>query len=153
MAGEPAVRAVVSDMEGVLHVDWRPLPGSARAIARLGAAGVPVAVLSNTTGRSRDEIAVRLEAMGMRVAAGAIVTAVSATADLVRRRYPSGRVHLLAEPGAAAEFDGVLLVDDPAEADLVVVGGPHAGWCYPQLNEVFRAVLAGTPMVAMQRNR
>ena len=30
-----APRGVVLDMEGVLHVDWRPIDGSAEAVAKL----------------------------------------------------------------------------------------------------------------------
>lgn len=145
--------ALICDMEGVLHVDWQPLPGSADAVARAQAAGLRVAVLTNTTGRSRADIAGRLAGMGMVIDAGQIVTAASATAGHVREHHAGRSVHLLAEEGSRAEFGGVRLVDDPAAAEVVVIGGPHAGWCYPQLDAVFRAVLDGATLVAMQRNR
>ena len=73
-------RAVVLDMEGVLHVDWHAIAGSAAAVERLTGAGVGLAVLTNTTGRTRADIAGRLEAMGMPIPAGRIVTAASAAA-------------------------------------------------------------------------
>lgn len=149
--GRPA--AVITDMEGVLVVDWQPLPGASAALGRLRAAGLPVVVLTNTTGRSRKAICTRLTGLGMPVEPGAIVTAASATAGLVAERYPNARVHLLAEAGAAEEFAGQDLVADPAVADVIVIGGPHSGWGYDDLNACFRALIAGTPLVAMQRNR
>ena len=51
MSTRPA--AVILDMEGVLHVDWQVLPGSAEAVRRLRAGGIELAVLTNTTGRTR----------------------------------------------------------------------------------------------------
>jgi len=146
-------RAVVLDMEGVLHVDWRPIPGSAEAVERLAAAGVGIAVLTNTTGRTRADIAGRLEAMGMPIPPGRIVTAASAAAEHLRRHHAGARVHALVEPAIAVEFEGVELVGDPAAADVVLLGGPDEGWTYPRLNAIFRRLVAGVPLVAMQRNR
>ena len=66
MSTPPA--AVILDMEGVLHVDWRVLPGSAEAVSDLRASGIELAVLTNTTGRTRDDISLRLEGMGIEMA-------------------------------------------------------------------------------------
>src|SRR4249920_2863140 len=94
-------RAVVLDMEGVLHVDWQAIDGSAAAVERLSGAGVGIAVLTNTTGRTRADIAGRLAAMGMAIPAGRIVTAASAAAEHLRRHHAGARVHALVEPGIA----------------------------------------------------
>jgi HAD superfamily hydrolase (TIGR01458 family) len=146
-------RAVVLDMEGVLHVDWRAIDGSAAAVERLTGAGVGVAVLTNTTGRTRADIAGRLAEMGMPIAAERIVTAASAAGEHLRRHHAGASVHALVEPDMAVELEGVDLVDDPAAAEVILVGGPDDGWTYPRLNAVFRRLLDGVPLVAMQRNR
>ena len=36
---------------------------------------------------------------------------------------------------------------------MILLGGPDASWTYERLNAVFRALLEGVPLVAMQRNR
>ena len=113
-------RAVVLDMEGVLHVDWQPIDGSAAAVERLTAAGVGLAVLTNTTGRTRAEIAARLAEMGMPIPAGRIVTAASAAAEHLRRHHAGARVYALVEPALAGELEGVELVDDPAAAEVML---------------------------------
>ena len=56
-------------------------------------------------------------------------------------------------PPIAVELEGVELVDDPAAADVILLGGPDEGWTYPRLNAVFRRLVDGVPLVAMQRNR
>jgi HAD superfamily hydrolase (TIGR01458 family) len=146
-------RAVVLDMEGVLHVDWQAIDGSAAAVERLAGAGVGVAVLTNTTGRTRTDIAGRLAEMGMPIPADHIVTAASAAGEHLRRHHAGARVHALVEPDMAVELEGVDLVEDPAAAEVILIGGPDDSWTYPRLNAVFRRLLDGVPLVAMQRNR
>ena len=146
-------RALVLDMEGVLHVDWVALPGSPEAVQRFTAAGVEIAVLTNTTGRTRAAIAGRLADLGMPVPAGRIVTSASATAAHLRDATPAPRVYALAEPGVLEEFAGLDLVDRAADADTIVLGGPDGSWTYAVLNEVFAALMGGASLVAMQRNR
>jgi HAD superfamily hydrolase (TIGR01458 family) len=147
------VSGIVLDMEGVLHVDWRPIEGSAEAVGALAAAGIELAVLTNTTGRTRADIAERLAEMGFPLPAERIITAASASADRLRAEHPGARVYAMAESDVAADLEGVALVDDPAQADVVLLGGPDASWTYARLNAVFRVLREGVPLIAMQRNR
>jgi HAD superfamily hydrolase (TIGR01458 family) len=146
-------RALILDMEGVLHVDWVALPGSAEAVRRFLAAGLEVAVLTNTTGRTRAEIAKRLDGLGMPVPAERVVTSAWAAAEHLRHAASPPRVYALAEPAVLEEFAGLDLVDRPGDADTIVLGGPDRRWTYPALNDVFRALLDGASLLAMQRNR
>jgi HAD superfamily hydrolase (TIGR01458 family) len=147
------LRGVVLDMEGVLHIDWEPLPGSTEAVGELRATGLELGILTNTTGKSRHDMAERLRAMGMEFAPERIVTAAWATAEHLRTAHPGARVHALVEGGVSDDLQGLDLVDDPAEADIVVLGGPDGSWTYDRLNAVFRALRGGAQLVAMQRNR
>jgi len=146
-------RALVLDMEGVLHVDWVALPGSPEAVGRFAAGGLEIAVLTNTTGRTRAEIAGRLAGLGMPVPGERIVTSASATAEHLRNASPTPRVYALAEPDVLEEFAGLDVVDRPADADTIVLGGPDGRWTYAALNDVFAALMRGAALVAMQRNR
>jgi HAD superfamily hydrolase (TIGR01458 family) len=148
-----APRGVVLDMEGVLHVDWEPIEGSAAAVKQLGEAGVGLAVLTNTTGRTRAGIADRLAEMGIPIPAERIVTAAFAAGEHLRRHHRGARVHALVEPEIAAELEGLDLVEDPAAAGVILLGGPDDRWTYARLNAAFRCLLEGVPLVAMQRNR
>ena len=102
------LRGVVLDMEGVLHIDWEPLPGLGGGGRELRAAGLELAILTNTTGKTRQDMAVRLGAMGMAFAPERIVTAASATAEQLRRsirarrstRWSSGGVSSKIWPGS-----------------------------------------------------
>jgi HAD superfamily hydrolase (TIGR01458 family) len=146
-------RGVVLDMEGVLHVGWSALPGAADAVSALREQGLELAILTNTTGKTRSEIARRLGEMGIEFALERIVTAASAAAEHLRREHPGAAVYALVERDGTGDLEGIELVDDPARADVILLGGPDEGWSYPRLNAVFRALHDGRPLVAMQRNR
>ncbi len=145
--------AVLLDMEGVLHVDWKALPGSPEAVDRMRAAGLELAVLTNTTGRTRGEISGLLAGMAITMPAERVVTAASATAAWVAAEHPGKSVYLLGERGSAPEFAGIELVDDMAMAGVVVVAGPTPQLAYPELDRAFRALREGAVLVAMQKNR
>jgi hypothetical protein len=51
------IRAVLIDIDGVLTVSWKPLPRAVAALHRLRAAAVPLALVTNTTSRTRASIA------------------------------------------------------------------------------------------------
>ena len=91
--------------------------------------------------------------MGMEFPPDRIVTAAWATAEHMRTAHPGARVHALVEGGVSEDLAGLELVDDPAEADVIVLGGPDGSWTYERLNAVFRALHDGAELVAMQRNR
>jgi HAD superfamily hydrolase (TIGR01458 family) len=150
MADPP--RALVLDMEGVLHVDWAALPGAAGAVRRLAGAGIELAVLTNTTGHTRAAIAAQLDRMGIPIGAERIVTAAWAAAEHLRG-HGSGPVYALVEPAVQDELHGIELVSSPADAEVIVLGGPDERWTYAVMNGIFRALHDGASLVAMHRNR
>jgi hypothetical protein len=51
------ISGVLIDIDGVLTVSWRPLPGAVAALRQLRAAGLRLALVTNTTSRPRASIA------------------------------------------------------------------------------------------------
>src|SRR5258708_31495532 len=50
------IGAVLIDIDGVLTVSWKPLAGAVAALQRLRAAALPLALVTNTTSRTRGWI-------------------------------------------------------------------------------------------------
>ncbi|QLQ26110.1 MAG: TIGR01458 family HAD-type hydrolase [Dechloromonas sp.] len=146
MSRPPDKRAVLIDLAGVLHTGDQALPGTIPALARLRAAGLPLRFLTNTTRTPSDVLFQRLRAMGFDLQAGELQTAALAARTLVRQRglRPLWLVH----PDIAAEMG-----PSAAEPDVVVLGdmGPH--FTFDGLNQAFRLLLQGLPLLAMARNR
>lgn len=157
MAGD-GIRGVLLDIDGTLVVSWRPIEGAPETLARLREAGIPFRLLTNTTTKSRGSLAAALREAGFAVEPEEVVTAVMATAAYLRSHHPGARCFLLAKGDAAADLEGVELVEE--EADVVVIGGTDVLrpgereeiFTYENLNRAFRMLAEGAALVAMHRN-
>jgi HAD superfamily hydrolase (TIGR01458 family) len=158
-----AIRAVLIDIDGVLTVSWEPLPGAVEAMQRLRAAGLPLALVTNTTSRTRASICARLTGAGFPVSVDDILTAPAVTAAYLRENHPGARCLLLNAADTQDDLTGVTLVDEPERlsgadsdttgaVDVVVVGGAGDEFSYAALNRVFHHLQRGAHLVAMHRN-
>ncbi|MGW9029819.1 HAD-IIA family hydrolase [Streptomyces sp. NPDC055722] len=149
-----AVRAVLIDIDGVLTVSWRPLPGAVEALGHIRESGLAVALLTNTTSRTRASIAGTLSDAGFPVTADDILTAPAATAAYLAEHCPGARCSLLNSGDIREDLAGVRFVEDveDAVADAVVVGGAGPGFDYGALNRAFGHLQRGARLVAMHRN-
>jgi HAD superfamily hydrolase (TIGR01458 family) len=147
------IRAVLIDIDGVLTVSWKPLPGAVAALRRLRAAGVPLALVTNTTSRTRASIASVLAGAGFPVTASDILTAPVIAAGYLHDRYPGARCLLLNSGDIAGDLAGLTLAQehDQAPADVVLVGGAGPEFSYQALNQAFGHLQRGARLVAMHR--
>ena len=147
------IRAVLLDIDGVLTVSWRPLPGAVEAVTRLRDAGFAVALVTNTTSRTRAWMASTLSAAGFPVGIDDFFTAPAITAAYLALHHPGARCLLLNSGDIAEDLAGVtILADDEAQADVVILGGAGPEFSYAALNRVFGCLLDGARLVAMSRN-
>ena len=145
-------KGLLLDIDGVLTVSWRALPGAVEAVAALRKRALALRFLTNTTSRTRRDIAQALGAAGFDVEAAHILTAPAATAAYLREHCPQARCYLLSSGAVAADLEGVNLVDERQPADVVVIGGAGPEFDYRRLNHVFHLLLDGAALVAMHRN-
>ncbi|MFD9217143.1 HAD-IIA family hydrolase [Streptomyces sp. NPDC059544] len=147
-------RAVLIDIDGVLTVSWEPLPGAVEAMERLRERGVPLALVTNTTARTRESIAATLSGAGFPVTEDEILTAPAATAAHLARHFPGARCLLLNSGDIAGDLEGVTVMgpEDDTPADVVVVGGAGPEFGYAALNRAFAHLQRGARLVAMHRN-
>lgn len=147
------IRAVLTDIDGVLAVSWRPVAGAAEAVTALRDAGYSIALLTNTSSKTRDWIAGTLQDAGFPVTAGDIFTVAALTAAYLAQHHPGARCLLLNDGDLRAELPGVTFtsIDDP-EPDVVILGGAGPQFDYATLNRVFAHVRRGAHLIAMNRN-
>ena len=147
------IRAVLIDIDGVLTVSWKPLPGAVAALHRLRAAAVPLALVTNTTSRTRASIAGTLAEAGFPVTAGDILTAPVIAAAYLRDRYPGARCLLLNSGDITQDLAGLTLArpGEGAPVDVVLVGGAGPEFSYQALNQAFGHLQRGARLVAMHR--
>lgn len=150
-----APRALLVDIDGVLVVSWRPLPGTREAFAALREGGVPLRLLTNTTSRTRAAITDALRQVGFDVEADEVVTVAAATSDHLRRTHPGARCLLLNHGDGMSDLEGVVLADpaaDPRDVDVVLLGGAGPEFTYDALNHALACLEQGAALVALHRN-
>src|SRR5689334_24386914 len=126
-----AIGGVLFDIDGVLVTSWSPIDGAAETLRVLEEHQIARSFLTNTTTRTRQQIAELLCAAGIDVAADEVVTAAVLTADYVRDRYPGARCFLVNNGQIGADMPGVDLVyasdfagpQQPDTPDVVLLGG------------------------------
>ncbi len=150
MAG---IRAALLDIDGVLTQSWRPISGAVQAVSALRDAGYPLALVTNTTSKTRAWIAGTLAQDGFPVNPGDVLTAPVITAGYLEQHYPGARCALLNSGDIGADLTGVTLLadDDPAQPDVVILGGAGPEFSYAALNRIFGYVEGGAALIAMSR--
>ena len=151
--GAPAVAfdGVLLDIDGVLAISWEPLPGAIDTLAWLRSTGVPFRLITNTTTKTRADLAATLLDAGFDVRVDELVTAVVATAEHIRTHRPGARCFVLSDGDAADDLEGIERVDVES-ADLVVLGGACDDFSYDVMNRVFRRLMDRAELIGMHRN-
>ena len=137
----------------MLHVSGEPIPGAADAVQRLRANGHRLRFVTNTTIRSRSQLAELLRAHGMEVDDDEVQTAASAAVRILQGK----RVLALTMHALVHDLEGLELVGE--EADAVLIGGadetPETSlvFSYMNLARAFAELELGADLYCLHRNR
>lgn len=136
----------VFDLDGVVWLAGRPIPGSPEAVARLRAAGHGVAFVTNNSGPTVAEHVATLAKAGVEAAGGEIVTSAQAAAAMVDA---TTRVAVVGDEGITEALGErgitpVATTEDPA----VVIVGRTLDLDYDRLAAAAAAIRAGARFVA-----
>jgi len=142
---------VLLDIDGVLTVSWEPLPGAVETIQWLTRQGFEFRLVTNTSSRTRREIATLLARAGMEVGERRILTAVTSAARYLAETHGRVGCFVVNEGNLSEDLEGVEIVDAPA-AGVVLLGGAGPSIGYEDLNAVFKLAMNGVPIVALHRN-
>jgi HAD superfamily hydrolase (TIGR01458 family) len=149
----PGMAAILLDVDGVLHVSGEPIPGAAEAVQRLRAGGHRLRFVTNTTTRSRAQLAAELRGFGIELEDDDVQT----TADAAVRALQGKRVLALVMHALVGDLEGLELVGEGADA--VLLGGadetPETNlvFSYMNLARAFAELEAGAELYCLHRNR
>lgn len=143
-----SIKAVISDMDGVLWRGDTPLPGLARFFETLRARGLPFVLATNNSSKTQADYVRKLAGMGVTgIPEAAIVTSGTATAAYLQAHYPPGtRVHVFGGEGLSAVIAaaGFTLADTAAR---VVVAGMKWNLTYDDIKVASRLIAAGADFI------
>lgn len=144
------VRAVLLDMDGVLYVGDRALPGVQELMHYLEGTGRRWLCVTNNSSRTSQAFSDKLAGMGIAVDAKHILGSAEATANWLADQMPDGtKVIMMGEASlrAALQAKGFDLVDDPFEAQ-VAVASIYYNLNYEVLTRLTLAIRNGARFVA-----
>lgn len=138
--------AWILDLDGVVWLGDRPIPGSIAAIERLRAAGERVLFLTNNSSKTVGEYAKKMGEMGLHCPSEDLCTSAQAAALLIEA---GETVLVCGGPGIveAVEARGARCVRDPEPGVTAVVVGWDRGFDFNRLNAAFQAVHAGARLI------
>jgi len=138
---------VLLDIAGVLTQGGEVVAGAPQALQRLRLAGIELRFATNTSRNNRAGIGAELRSLGFTLADDEILTAPLAARQAIERRglHP----YLLIHPELAPDFQGV----HTHEPNAVLVGDAGDDFTYARLNQAFRLLMKGAPLLAVARNR
>ena len=145
-------RGVLLDIDGVLVTSWHALPGAVETMRWMKERGMPFRLITNTTTHTRSDLAVTLNEAGFEVEPAEIITAVVATAAYLNANHAGEPTFVLSDGDGVGDLEGVEIVEDPGEADVIVVGGACDDFSYATVNRIFRRLHAGAALIGMHRN-
>jgi HAD superfamily hydrolase (TIGR01450 family) len=134
------------------------VPGAPEALAELDRRGIPYLVVTNTSLVARETLARWGRAAGFTLPADRFQSALSASADLVRRELGGRAVYVISSDDARVEFEGLRLVDGaaadaaPGEVAAVILGDSPDQLTKANLDRAFRLVRSGAQLIGMHRN-
>lgn len=143
---------LVCDLDGVLYRGVEPVPGVARALDRIRAAGIKVVFATNNATKTLAQYVERLRRFDVEATADEIVTSAAVTGEEIERRGWKGRTaFLIGTDGmqVALENAGVVLVEglEGRTADIAVVSST-ARFDYQLLATAAFAVRNGADFIA-----
>ena len=130
-----------------------PIAGAAAAVRRLREQGHRLRFVTNSTTRSRAQLAADLRGMGIELDESELQT----TGVVAARALAGRRVLALVMPGLLDDLDGLQLVG--MNVDAVLIGGADEGeetgriFSYLNLNRAFHELEAGAELYCLHKNR
>jgi HAD superfamily hydrolase (TIGR01458 family) len=140
--------ALFLDLNGVLYD--RPdaaLPGAIETVAWARSLGMPLRFVTNTATRDDGQIRRDLAAIGLGLEPDELFTAPLAARAWIEQHGLTP--HCLVHSAIRSTFQDL----EGGEPTCVVIGDARDGLSYAALNEAFRLVMAGAPLIGLGLNR
>ena len=135
------------DMDGVIYRGSRLIPGADRFISLLRERGIPFLFLTNNSQRTRRDVAIKLQRMGIEADIDDIFTCALATARFLATQDPRGTAYVIGEGGLlnSLHSNKYAIVDN--DPDYVVVGEGRTV-NFEMVEKAVRMIKGGAKLIA-----
>jgi NagD protein len=147
MSERKEIECWLTDMDGVLVHEGRPVPGAREFLERLTKAGRRFLVLTNNSIYTPGDLHVRLRAAGLDVPVESIYTSALATAQFLNDQRPHGSAFVLGESGLTTALHEVGYVLTDIDPDYVVLGETRT-YSFTSITRAIRLIDGGARFIA-----
>lgn len=147
------IKAVVSDMDGVLWRGDEPLPGMLDLFSKIRSNGLPFVLATNNSMKAPSDYVAKLAKLGVAgVREEQIITSSTTTVSYMQTTYPAGSgVHVLGGDGLRRVLtNGGFTLDDKAPKAVVV--GLDTQLTYDKLKRAALLIRAGAAFIATNQD-
>src|SRR5258708_37906082 len=141
------IKNYLIDMDGVLLVGARPIPGAVEVVQRLRTQGIPFLIFTNNSLYTPRDLQMRLLYMELDVPYTAIFTSALATAQFLHSQRPGGRAYAIGESGLTTALHDIGYILTDQEPEYVVLGETTA-YSFERITRAIRFVTAGARCIA-----
>jgi HAD superfamily hydrolase (TIGR01458 family) len=144
--------AILLDIDGVLHVGDEPIPGAVKALAELREIASGLRLVTNTTSRSRAEVAARLREIGIEASVDEMLTP-AAMAVQYCKTHSLTKTRLFISESLREDLSALHESPEGETPEVVVLGDIADRFNADTMNEIFRLLMDGARLMALQHNR
>ena len=147
MTRRDEVECWLTDMDGVLVHENRPLPGAAELLQQWRDQGKPYLVLTNNSIFTPRDLSARLRASGLDVPEEFIWTSALATAAFLKDQMPGGSAFVIGEAGITTALHEAGFIMTETAPDYVVVGETR-NYSFEAITKAIRLINNGARFIA-----
>jgi len=139
-------KGVIFDINGVLEFQGVVYPGAIELFRLLRRKEIVIRILTNSTLKSRQDCAAKLNRMGFEVDENEVVTASFATAQYLKTLKPRSCWVMLQGKGLEEFKD---FHHDDQNPEYIVLGDYREGFNFKNLNKALKLLLEGSQLIVM----
>ena len=144
------IEGLLFDLDGTVYVGDHPIEGAVETIQYLKNKGIPLRFTTNTTTRSIKSLHDKLSGMGLPVEPDELFGVIKAAVTYLRK-LDNPRCHLLLTDDPKQDF--FEFPQDDENPERIIIGDVGKYWNYELINRLFRMVMNGAEMIALQKGR
>ncbi|GAA3572742.1 HAD-IIA family hydrolase [Snuella lapsa] len=110
------------DMDGVIYKGKELIDGADVFIKRLQEKKIPFLFLTNNSQRSRRDVQLKLNKMGIEVEESNVFTCATATARFISKQKPNGSAYVIGDSGLMNALHDNNIANNDMDPDYVIVG-------------------------------
>ena len=147
MSNRGDIECWLTDMDGVLVHENRPVPGAAELLQQWRDEDKPFLVLTNNSIFTPRDLSARLKASGLEVPEESLWTSALATADFLKSQIPGGSAFVIGEAGITTALHEAGFVMTETDPDYVVVGETR-NYSFEAITKAIRLIGEGARFIA-----